>query len=139
MATRRIPDPKIGGSIPSGLKFFPISELQDNFSLPGVKPAAYDKIGTIQRRLAWPLRKDDTHKSRTYHFFLHKRKWQKSPPNRNRTSDLEITAIASTVSRSANWAIGGYIIGSTGLMDKASASGAGDSGFESRVELKKGL
>ena len=27
------------------------------------------KIGTIQRRLAWPLRKDDTHKSRTYHFF----------------------------------------------------------------------
>ena len=28
------------------------------------------KIGTIQRRLAWPLRKDDTHKSRTYHFFV---------------------------------------------------------------------
>ena len=24
-----------------------------------------DKIGTIQRRLAWPLRKDDTHKSRS--------------------------------------------------------------------------
>ncbi len=24
-----------------------------------------DKIGTIQRKLAWPLRKDDTHKSRT--------------------------------------------------------------------------
>ena len=30
------------------------------------------KIGTIQRRLAWPLRKDDTHKSRMYHFcFFH--------------------------------------------------------------------
>lgn len=28
------------------------------------------KIGTIQRRLAWPLRKDDTHKSRMYHFCL---------------------------------------------------------------------
>ena len=28
------------------------------------------KIGTIQRRLAWPLRKDDTHKSRMYHFFF---------------------------------------------------------------------
>ena len=28
-----------------------------------------EKIGTIQRRLAWPLRKDDTHKSRMYHFF----------------------------------------------------------------------
>ena len=28
------------------------------------------KIGTIQRRLAWPLRKDDTHKSRSVnHFF----------------------------------------------------------------------
>ena len=24
----------------------------------------FDKLGTIQRRLAWPLRKDDTHKSR---------------------------------------------------------------------------
>ena len=28
------------------------------------------KIGTIQRRLAWPLRKDDTHKSRMYHFLF---------------------------------------------------------------------
>jgi hypothetical protein len=40
-----------------------------NFPLSGVKAVSYDKIGTIQRRLAWPLRKDDTHKSRTYHFF----------------------------------------------------------------------
>ena len=29
-----------------------------------------DKIGTIQRRLAWPLRKDDTHKSRSVPNFL---------------------------------------------------------------------
>lgn len=29
------------------------------------------KIGTIQRRLAWPLRKDDTHKSRSVNDFLH--------------------------------------------------------------------
>ena len=28
------------------------------------------KIGTIQRRLAWPLRKDDTQKSRMYHFLV---------------------------------------------------------------------
>ena len=28
------------------------------------------KIGTIQRRLAWPLRKDDTHKSRRVHKFF---------------------------------------------------------------------
>ena len=32
-----------------------------------------NKIGTIQRRLAWPLRKDDTHKSRNGpNFFLSK-------------------------------------------------------------------
>ncbi|URE32187.1 hypothetical protein MUK42_17989, partial [Musa troglodytarum] len=30
----------------------------------GVSSETSDKIGTIQRRLAWPLRKDDTHKSR---------------------------------------------------------------------------
>ena len=32
------------------------------------------KIGTIQRRLAWPLRKDDTHKSRSdiyTHTYIH--------------------------------------------------------------------
>jgi hypothetical protein len=31
------------------------------------------KIGTIQRRLAWPLRKDDTHKSRSVSIFCHSR------------------------------------------------------------------
>ena len=30
----------------------------------GVPSGTSDKIGTIQRRLAWPLRKDDMHKSR---------------------------------------------------------------------------
>jgi len=30
------------------------------------------KIGTIQRRIAWPLRKDDMHKSRRVTNFLHK-------------------------------------------------------------------
>ena len=36
-----------------------------------------DKIGTIQRRLAWPLRKDDTHKSRSVpSFFGRKQKKQ---------------------------------------------------------------
>jgi hypothetical protein len=52
------------------------------FSLSGVKAVSYDKIGTIQRRLAWPLRKDDTHKSRTYHFFVYlkaKQEKQKAP------------------------------------------------------------
>ena len=32
----------------------------------------YIKIGTIQRRLAWPLRKDDTHKSRSVNNFFAK-------------------------------------------------------------------
>ena len=32
--------------------------------------STYIKIGTIQRRLAWPLRKDDTHKSRSVNNFL---------------------------------------------------------------------
>lgn len=37
------------------------SGLQVKCSLSsGVKAVSYDKIGTIQRRLAWPLRKDDT-------------------------------------------------------------------------------
>ena len=41
-------------------------ELADLDSLRGSSV----KIGTIQRRLAWPLRKDDTHKSRSvYNFF----------------------------------------------------------------------
>ena len=33
------------------------------------------KIGTIQRRLAWPLRKDDTHKSRSVNNFFEKFAW----------------------------------------------------------------
>ncbi|KAF9672609.1 hypothetical protein SADUNF_Sadunf11G0060200 [Salix dunnii] len=38
---------------------------------PDVPEGTSDKIGTIQRRLAWPLRKDDTHKSRNGpNFFL---------------------------------------------------------------------
>ena len=36
--------------------------------LPEPRKRSSAKIGTIQRRLAWPLRKDDTHKSRMYHF-----------------------------------------------------------------------
>ena len=55
------------GSIPCSSIFFRL--VRNYFSLSGVKAVSYDKIGTIQRRLAWPLRKDDTHKSRTYHFF----------------------------------------------------------------------
>ena len=31
--------------------------------------ATYTKIGTIQRRLAWPLRKDDTQNREAFHIF----------------------------------------------------------------------
>ena len=31
----------------------------------------YTKIGTIQRRLAWPLRKDDTQIREAFHIFFH--------------------------------------------------------------------
>ena len=51
--------------------------LRNAISSSGVKAVSYDKIGTIQRRLAWPLRKDDTHKSRTYHFFCLPKKKEK--------------------------------------------------------------
>ena len=43
---------------------------------PGIEPGTFIpwgpsiKIGTMQRRLAWPLRKDDTHKSRSVNNFL---------------------------------------------------------------------
>ena len=33
--------------------------------IPDSLRGSSDKIGTIQRRLAWPLRRDDTHKSRS--------------------------------------------------------------------------
>ena len=55
----------------SGAAWCVLQGKKFDYSIPsGVTPVSYDKIGTIQRRLAWPLRKDDTHKSRTYHFFF---------------------------------------------------------------------
>ena len=40
------------------------------FPNPDSLRGSSDKIGTIQRRLAWPLRKDDTHKSRSVPSFF---------------------------------------------------------------------
>ena len=36
--------------------------------------STYTKIGTIQRRLAWPLRKDDTQIREAFHIFVIKQK-----------------------------------------------------------------
>ena len=47
------------------------ARLQSETSGTPFGESPQEKIGTIQRRLAWPLRKDDTHKSRKYHFFLY--------------------------------------------------------------------
>ena len=75
------------GSIPRSGAHFAVARKEDSNHLVANKPftltpnkskiitldplwGASEKIGTIQRRLAWPLRKDDTHKSRMYHFFL---------------------------------------------------------------------
>ncbi|WZZ84435.1 hypothetical protein YC2023_113014 [Brassica napus] len=41
-----------------------LSLYSDGVTKVIVPSGTSDKIGTIQRRLAWPLRKDDTHKSR---------------------------------------------------------------------------
>ena len=38
----------------------------------GLLSGASVKIGTIERILAWPLRKDDTHKSRSVPIFSHR-------------------------------------------------------------------
>jgi len=35
----------------------------------------YTKIGTIQRRLAWPLRKDDTQNREAFHIFNKRMLW----------------------------------------------------------------
>ncbi|ESW08806.1 hypothetical protein PHAVU_009G076400, partial [Phaseolus vulgaris] len=50
---------------PTPFKSKEISMFIIRFPTTAIVPTGTsDKIGTIQRRLAWPLRKDDTHKSR---------------------------------------------------------------------------
>ena len=74
-------------------------ELADLDSLRGSSV----KIGTIQRRLAWPLRKDDTHKSRSvYNFFGHCRLEAcvvRRCGNTNEMITLLLTAISSRMHR----------------------------------------
>jgi len=68
-ARRRLP-PLIGTPppSPSPLRDMPTestpSKLPRTLCLDSLRGSSV-KIGTIQRRLAWPLRKDDTHKSRS--------------------------------------------------------------------------
>ena len=48
-------------------RFASVEVTEDMFSLFLFRAdrGSFDKIGTIQRRLAWPPRKDDTHKLRS--------------------------------------------------------------------------
>ena len=58
----------------------------------GVKAVSYDKIGTIQRRLAWPLRKDDTTQIENVSLFCTKKKNLYTKAGRgDRTPDLPLT------------------------------------------------
>ena len=50
------------------LRQLPSAHNSGRVLVDGTSLRSSAKIGTIQRRLAWPLRKDDTHKSRMYHF-----------------------------------------------------------------------
>ena len=51
------------GNLISGSSAFSKSSLSARFG------STYTKIGTIQRRLAWPLRKDDTQIREAFHIF----------------------------------------------------------------------
>jgi hypothetical protein len=70
------------------------------------------KIGTIQRRLAWPLRKDDTHKSRWYRYFFtdtvaeRLRRWTRNPLGFSRMSSNLIGVDASIAFCLLGWSSG---------------------------------
>ena len=72
--------PSVAGAasppLPDGLGAGRVAEKGLSDSLRGSSV----KIGTIQRRLAWPLRKDDTHKSRSVNnfFLISGGVWQKA-------------------------------------------------------------
>ena len=69
----------------SSIKSFPKPAVKEHVQLSGLNVwintslrtlersahfgSTYPKIGTIQRRLAWPLRKDDTQTREAFHIF----------------------------------------------------------------------
>ncbi len=48
----------------------PVIYVNHVYSLVYCSRSTYTKIGTIQRRLAWPLRKDDTQIREAFHIFI---------------------------------------------------------------------
>ena len=51
--------------------------------------STYTKIGTIQRRLAWPLRKDDTQIREAFHIEKKKKKDSGQTPESNQVAHLK--------------------------------------------------
>ena len=58
-------------------KIYLTQRNRDKFLMDSLRGSSV-KIGTIQRRLAWPLRKDDTHKSRSVNNFFLQDRWLQS-------------------------------------------------------------
>ena len=58
--------------------------------------STYTKIGTIQRRLAWPLRKDDTQIREAFHIFNKKKK------NATEKLDCKFEEISQKIQQNAN-------------------------------------
>ena len=50
--------------------------------------STYIKIGTIQRRLAWPLRKDDTQIREAFHIFFSFTHSPPRPPKPNQNGEI---------------------------------------------------
>jgi hypothetical protein len=60
----------IFGSLPSHLASSFVQISLFSFSSVLAFGSTYTKIGTLQRRLAWPLRKDDTQNREAFHIFV---------------------------------------------------------------------
>ena len=60
--------------------------------------STYTKIGTIQRRLAWPLHKDDTQIREAFHIFITKQR-EKNQINKIRNENGEITTDNTEIQR----------------------------------------
>ena len=63
------------------------------------------KIGTIQRRLAWPLRKDDTHKSRSVNNFFALWRGALCVANVSQQAKLRATFTVAILAQGTSWAV----------------------------------
>ena len=64
--------------------------------------STYTKIGMIQRRLAWPLSKDDTQIREAFHIFKPKAKYPKTHINQINKDQTQRTTIKSSKGETTN-------------------------------------